>query len=112
LGRAAELSWSTALPDWHERIRAGRSLVPRLPLIEAEAARPEVAWCVANQPIVNMSNRATRTGGCSTRQARPGRAIDPGRWQKTARRRGAVWRLPWARAPTNGTGRLDGAAVA
>lgn len=31
--------WSTALPDWQERILAGRSLVPDLPLFEDQAAK-------------------------------------------------------------------------
>lgn len=31
--------WSTAVPDWEERLLAGRSLVPDLPLFETEAAR-------------------------------------------------------------------------
>lgn len=31
--------WSLAIPDWEERLLAGTSLVPTLPLFEAEAAR-------------------------------------------------------------------------
>lgn len=33
------MSWSTACPDWEERLLSGRPLVPELPLFEAEAAR-------------------------------------------------------------------------
>lgn len=36
---AAPNRWSTACPDWERRILAGESLVPELPLFEAEAAR-------------------------------------------------------------------------
>jgi phage terminase large subunit-like protein len=32
-------SWSTACPDWEDRMMSGRSLVPDLPLNEAEAAK-------------------------------------------------------------------------
>jgi phage terminase large subunit-like protein len=33
------VTWSFACPDWVERLRTGRSLVPELPLNAAEAAR-------------------------------------------------------------------------
>lgn len=41
MGRAAKLepSWSFACPDWVDRLKAGRSLVPDLPLDQAEAER-------------------------------------------------------------------------
>jgi phage terminase large subunit-like protein len=32
-------SWDTAVPDWEERLLAGRSLVPELPLYKGEAAK-------------------------------------------------------------------------
>jgi phage terminase large subunit-like protein len=32
-------TWNTAVPDWEERLLAGRSLVPELPLFKAEAAK-------------------------------------------------------------------------
>src|SRR5436190_15131761 len=31
-------SWDLSCPDWEDRLRAGRSLIPDLPLNEAEAA--------------------------------------------------------------------------
>jgi len=37
-------NWSTAVPDWRERITSGRSLLPKLPLIEKEAARGEAIF--------------------------------------------------------------------
>ena len=33
--------WRTAVPDWKDRLLTGRSLVPRLPLNEAEADNAE-----------------------------------------------------------------------
>ncbi len=33
------MAWNLACPDWEERLRAGRSLVPDLPLYQAEAER-------------------------------------------------------------------------
>jgi len=32
-------TWNTSCPDWEERLLAGRSLVPNLPLFEDEATR-------------------------------------------------------------------------
>ena len=32
-------SWSTAVPDWKDRIREGRSMVPDLPLHDAVAEK-------------------------------------------------------------------------
>lgn len=37
--RAFDPAWSTALPDWKDRIRAGKSIVPALPLDRARAER-------------------------------------------------------------------------
>lgn len=36
---APHAAWSFAVPDWQDRIRAGRSLMPTLPLFAAEARR-------------------------------------------------------------------------
>jgi hypothetical protein len=62
-------------------------LVPRLPLIEAEAARPEVAWCVANQPIVNVSNLRNPYWWVFDPAGAPWAGDRPGRWQRPR----AVW---------------------
>lgn len=36
---ALDASWSTAVPDWEDRIRDGRSLIPALPLFDAYAEK-------------------------------------------------------------------------
>ena len=39
MGRSSELGWRFACPDWVERLREGRSLLPELPLDMVEAER-------------------------------------------------------------------------
>src|SRR5215813_3478846 len=39
LPRLAGEAWDTSCPDWEDRLLEGRSLVPDLPLFEAEAAK-------------------------------------------------------------------------
>ena len=41
--RSAELTWSFACPDWVERLKSGRSLVPDLPIDKAEGPKAPVA---------------------------------------------------------------------
>src|ERR1035437_785867 len=36
------MAWSLSVPDWQDRIRAGRSLVPDLPLLDKIAAQRAV----------------------------------------------------------------------
>jgi phage terminase large subunit-like protein len=52
LGRSAELTWCTACPDWEDRIRQGRSLIPDLPLIASEADSAERAFDLLRLPDV------------------------------------------------------------
>ena len=39
MGRAAPLTWDFACPDWIDRLKSGRSLVPELPIDTQEAER-------------------------------------------------------------------------
>lgn len=39
MGQPDQLGWNFAQPDWEERLRAGRSLIPDLPLNKSEAER-------------------------------------------------------------------------
>jgi phage terminase large subunit-like protein len=56
--------WSLACPDWRERIRAGRSLLPPLPgLNEAEAARAVESFNELRLPDVRGRPKLERAGG-------------------------------------------------
>lgn len=46
------MTWDTSCPDWQDRIRAGRSLLPSLPLVEAEAARAAAIFARLRLPDV------------------------------------------------------------
>lgn len=46
-------SWSTALPDWRERIIEGRSLVPDLPLDQARAAKAVAIFEALRAPDID-----------------------------------------------------------
>ena len=45
-------TWSTACPDWQDRIKRGASLLPRLPLIESEARRAVEIFSLLRLPDV------------------------------------------------------------
>ena len=38
--------WSTAVPDWEDRLLSGRSLIPALPLNRAEV-------CTKSHPLIH-----------------------------------------------------------
>lgn len=46
------MSWDTSCPDWQDRVRGLRSLLPALPLIEAEAARAVAIFNMLRLPDV------------------------------------------------------------
>ncbi|HEX6991916.1 MAG TPA: hypothetical protein VF151_08515, partial [Gemmatimonadales bacterium] len=45
-------SWNTACPDWTDRIRAGKPLIPPLPLIEEEARKAVAIFNALRLPDV------------------------------------------------------------
>jgi phage terminase large subunit-like protein len=52
LGDAAAVAWDTSCVDWADRIRAGRSLLPLLPLVESEATRAVAIFNMLRLPDV------------------------------------------------------------
>ena len=57
------MSWRTACPDWADRIRSGRSLVPDLPLIETEAKRALDAFESLRLPDVPDKPKLEKSAG-------------------------------------------------
>lgn len=57
------MSWDTACPDWTERILSGRSLVPDLPLFEAEAEKGLRIFKRLRLPDVAGNPRFGEVGG-------------------------------------------------
>lgn len=46
------MDWSFACPDWVERLEAGKSLIPELPLDDVEAGRADQIFCKLRLPDV------------------------------------------------------------
>lgn len=57
------MSWNTACLDWADRIKAGRSLLPALPLIEAEADRAVAIFNLLRLPDVPGKPRLEEAAG-------------------------------------------------
>ncbi len=57
------MAWSLACPDWQERIRTGRSLIPDLPLAKPEAARAIAIWNRLRLPDVEEKPALAEAGG-------------------------------------------------
>ena len=55
--------WSTSVPDWQERIRSGRSLLPILPLIEEQASKGEKIFNHLRLPDVPDQPRLIESAG-------------------------------------------------
>jgi phage terminase large subunit-like protein len=60
---AQALDWSFAQPDWKERLAAGRSLTPDLPLDEGEAARAAAIYDRLRLPDVSGQPTLKEAGG-------------------------------------------------
>lgn len=57
------MSWTTACPDWAARIKSGRSLLPALPLIAAEADRAVAIFNLLRLPDVPGQPRLEEAAG-------------------------------------------------
>lgn len=57
------MSWTTACPDWAARIKGGRSLLPALPLIGAEADRAVAIFNLLRLPDVPGQPRLEEAAG-------------------------------------------------
>lgn len=57
------MSWTTACPDWAARIKSGRSLLPALPLIGAEADRAVAIFNLLRLPDVPGQPRLEEAAG-------------------------------------------------
>jgi phage terminase large subunit-like protein len=57
------MSWDTSCRDWRERIKSGRSLLPALPLIEAEAAKAVAIFNLLRLPDVPGQPRMEDAAG-------------------------------------------------
>jgi len=55
--------WSTACPDWRDRIIRGRSLLPKLPLFEAQAQKAVDIFCRLRLPDVPDQPRLREAAG-------------------------------------------------
>ncbi len=57
------MAWSLACPDWQERLKTGRSLVPKLPLDRAEAERAVAIFNRLRLPDVPGQPTLAEAGG-------------------------------------------------
>lgn len=57
------MSWNLGVPDWEERIRSGRSLVPELPLWDAQARRAVAIYDRLRIPDVPGTPSFAEAGG-------------------------------------------------
>jgi hypothetical protein len=92
---AAKEGWDFSCPDWAERLKAGESLIPELPLDAKEAARavaifnrlrlPDVPGCptLADPAATGC---ATWSGRCADRSTPTGCATSASSWRWCRRR--------------------------
>ncbi len=73
-------AWSLAVPDWRERIRTGRSLLPDLPhLDKGEANRPVAIWNKLRLPDVTGTPALAEAGAdWFRRSSAPARIVRSG----------------------------------